>query len=119
MSEEAAPGGDSATVEALRRVKAVEAEWAGRLNDARAEAEQAVRRAREEAAAMLKAVAAELDSERAHRLEQARASADRDAEAVRREGANAAEALRSQKGKRATGRTEEIVATVLGPLSGD
>ena len=110
---------DNATVQALRRVKAVEEEWEARLREARKDAEQAVLRTREEAEATLRAVSAELESERTHRLEAARASSEREAEAVLREGVKAADAVRVEKGKRPPGRDEEIVAMVLGSFQSD
>lgn len=119
MTGTSAPPTDQATVEALRRVKAVEQEWETRLRDARENAEQAIRRARDEADATLKAVAAELESERAHRLEAAHAASQRDEEAVHLEGAKAAEAVRAGQGKLPTGRDAVIVATVLDPFSSD
>ncbi len=118
MTEPAPTGGDTATVEALRRVKAVEAEWDGKLADARRQAEEATRRARDEAEATVKAVAAELETERARQLDSARASAEREAEGLRTDGAKAAEAVRSGQGRRPQERGDEIVAAVLGPFAG-
>jgi len=119
MTDAAAPMSDAETVDALRRVKAVEAEWEARLRAAREEAEQAVRRARDEAEATLKAVAAEAGTERARRLDEGRAASERDAEAIRRDGATAADAQRAEQGKRPADRSKQIVATVLDPYSRD
>jgi vacuolar-type H+-ATPase subunit H len=115
----APPPADSATVEALRRVKAVENEWELRLRAARGEAEEAVRRAREEAEATVKAVAAEAEAERARRLDAGRAAAEKEAEAIVSEGADAAARLRAEKGKGPTDRAAEVVAAALGPYAPD
>ena len=119
MNGNAPTPGDSETIEVLRRVKAAESEWDTKLREARAGAEQAVRRAREEAEATLKAVAAEVEGERAHQLELAQVSAEAEAEAIRREGAKAADALRSGKERRSSGRADAIVEAVLGPFARD
>ena len=119
MSGDTPAAGDAETVEVLRRVKAVEAEWEAKLREAREEAERAVRRARDEAEATLKAVAAEVEGERARRLETAQASSEAEAEAIRREGAKAADALRSGKGRRSPDRDDAIVTAVLGPFAQD
>ncbi len=118
---ETAPGagapGDAATVAALRRVKAVEAEWDAKLHAARDEAARALQRARDEREATEKAVAAELAAERNRRLDEARRTADREAEAIRADGEKAAGALRQEKSGAAKQRADEIVAAVLGPLA--
>jgi vacuolar-type H+-ATPase subunit H len=119
VSEPAAPSADVATVEALRRLKAVEAEWEAKLATARAATAQGLQLAKDEAEATVKAVAAELESERASRLEAARAAAEREAEAIVRTGAQEAEAIRSGKGKRPADQQDAIVAAVLGPFSHD
>lgn len=119
MSGNPAAPGDAETVEVLRRVKAVEAEWEAKLRGAREEAERTVRRARDEAEATLKAVGAEVEGERARRLEGAQASSEAEAEAIRREGAKAADALRSGKDRRVSDRDDAIVAAVLGPFALD
>lgn len=115
----AAGGPDAATVEALRRLKAVEAEWDEKLRAARTEAEEAVRRARDEAEATVKAVVAATEAERARRLDQGRAATEREADAIVREGAKAAEELRTRKGGRPSDRSEEVVAAALGPYAHD
>jgi vacuolar-type H+-ATPase subunit H len=120
VTEAPATGGsDTATVEALRRLKEVEAEGEERLRAARTAAEEAVRRARDEAEATVKAVVAEAEGERAHRLEQGRLAADREADAIVRDGEKAAESLRARKGERPADRSGEIVAAALGPYAQD
>jgi vacuolar-type H+-ATPase subunit H len=115
----ASPASDTATVEALRRLKAVEREWEEKLLAARAAADEAVRRARDESEATVKAVVAEAEAERARRLEAGRAAADREAEGIVRDGAKAADELRARKGARPADRSEEIVAAALGPYAHD
>jgi uncharacterized membrane protein YqiK len=105
VSGEAPATRDTETVEALRRVKAVEAEWDAKLRAARE--------------ATVKAVASEIEGERARRLEAARAASEAEAETIRREGAKEAEALRSGKDRRSSDRDDAIVAAVLGPFVGD
>jgi len=114
-----ATGADGATVEVLRRVKAVESEWELKLRAARGEADEAVRRAREEADATVKTVAAGAETERTRRLETGRAAAEKEAEAIVREGAAAAGRLRTNKGKGPADRSAEVVAAALGPYARD
>jgi vacuolar-type H+-ATPase subunit H len=119
MTEAPAPSGDPQTVEALRRVKAVEAEWEAKLRSAREETEQAVRRARDEAEATVKAVQTEVEREHARRLEAAAAAADSEASAIRADGETAAAKIRGGQGRRAADRADEIVAAVLGPFASE
>jgi vacuolar-type H+-ATPase subunit H len=120
VTDEPAPvASDTATVEALRRLKAAEAEGEEKLRWARSGADEAVRRARDEAEATVKAVAAEAEAERARRLEEGRAAADREAEGILRDGTKAAEAFRARKGAGPSDRSEEIVAAALGPYAHD
>lgn len=114
-----AAASDEQTVEALRRLKAVEAEWDAKLRAAREDAAQVVQRARDEAEATLKAVAAELEAERGRRREAGKLAADREAEQVRTDGATAAEAVRSDRSKRPSERADAIVAAVLDPFASD
>jgi len=119
VSDPGVTAADVATVEALRRLKAVEAEWEAKLTTARAATAQGIQLAENEAEATVKAVAAELESDRARQLEAARVAADREAEAIVRGGEQEAEAIRSGKGKRPADRADEIVAAVLGPFVRD
>ena len=115
----AAAPSDVATVEALRRVKAVESEWELKLRAARGEAEDAVRRARDESEATVKAVGAEAEAERARRLEAGEAAAEKEAEAILQEGSGAAAKLRTEKGKAPSDRASEVLEAVLGPYARD
>jgi len=110
---------DASTVEVLRRVKAVEAEWETKLRAAREDADQGVRRAREEADATVKAVAAEAEAEKAQRLAAGRTAAEAEAEAIQREGEKAADGLRSAGGKKPSDRSDELLEAVLGPYARD
>ncbi len=117
MSAPTVPPADVATVEALRKLKAVEAEWDARLAEARRDADEAIGRAREETEAALRAVGAELEAERTRRLDGDRAAADREAEAIRQKGEQ--EAAGAAKAGRSPVRADAIVAAVLGPLAGE
>ncbi len=119
MSGAAPTEPDTATVEALRRLKAAEADGEAQLRQAQEAAAQAIQRARDEAEATVKAVAAELETERTRALEAASAAADREAEQIRADGAKAADALRTDRSKRPADRADAIVATVLGPFASD
>ncbi len=119
MSAPTSTAGDPQTVEALRRVKAVEADWEGQLRAAREETERAVQRARDEAEATVRAVQAEVDGERTRRLESAAVAADAEAGAIRREGETAAASIRGGRGPRAADRADAIVAAVLEPFASD
>jgi vacuolar-type H+-ATPase subunit H len=119
VSDAGTPASDAATVEALRRLKAVEAEWDAKLRDARDAAARTVQRSRDESEATVKAVAAENETERNRLLEAGQQAADREAERIGADGARAADAVRADRSKRPAERADAIVRAVLDPFASD
>ena len=111
----AAPG----SVEALKRVKAVETEWETRLASARAEAEASVRRLREESDAAVKAATEDAERDRTDRVERARVEAAGLAGAIVADGQKSAEAAARGEGRRPADKKDEILAVVLGSFGKD
>jgi len=118
----ATPSPDGAATEsfaALKRVKAAETEWAGKLASSRAGSDAALARLRDESAAALKAAVAEADQERAAAVQRARAEAEGLAATIVAEGAKAADAALRVEGKQPADLEKEILAVVLGAFAGD
>lgn len=113
---EAAGSSDQPTIDALRRIKAVEEEWEAKLSSARAEQERALVDARSSADAAVKAVSAELEASRTQALETAGAAAD--AEARDLLAAGEADAARAKAGKKKLAdRKDEVLQAVLGEFA--
>jgi len=111
----AAPG----SVEALKRVKATETEWDARLSAARQEAEDALRRLRDEGDAAVKAAEAEAERKRTDRVERARAENAAEAEVIVADGRRAAERATHREGRRPTEMKDAILEVVLGSFGKD
>jgi vacuolar-type H+-ATPase subunit H len=110
VSGATAPG----SVEALKRVKAVETEWEARVSAARQEAEATLQRLREESEAAVKAAQAEAERERTGRIERARTEIAAEVETIIAGGrVEAAVALRGE-GRRPADKKSEILDVVLG-----
>jgi vacuolar-type H+-ATPase subunit H len=107
------------SVDALRRVKAVETDWEARLKAAREESEATLRRLREESEAAVKAVHAQMEHERAERVEHARLEATGMAAAILADGEKAAEAAARGEGKRPADKKDAILGAVLGKFVKD
>ncbi len=115
-----APGpgaSDSGTIDALKRIKAVEVEWDQRLAEARREAESALRRVRDETQATVAGAHSVAESDRARLVAKARAEADVEAERIVQDGAKAAADAARGEGKRPADRRPEILAAVLGAFA--
>ena len=112
----AAPPGpaDTATLDALKRIKLTETEWDEKVATARREAEASLKRLKEETETRLAAARAEAEAERGRTLEKARAEADTEATAIVAEGERAAQKATEGTGKGVTARKDEILAVVLG-----
>jgi vacuolar-type H+-ATPase subunit H len=108
---------DSGTIDALKRIKATETEWAEKVAAARRETEAALRRGRDESDAIVAAAHTAAEAERAQALERARAAAEVEAQAILAEGRAAAAAAATTSGKRPADREEEVLAVVLGRLA--
>lgn len=111
----AAPG----SIEALKRVKATEAEWEARLSAARVETEADLRRLREEADAAVKAAEVAADKERSARLERARAEVAAEAEKIVAEGRDAAVRAARGEGRRPADKKDAVLTAVLGSFGTD
>jgi len=110
-----APG----SVEALKRVKATEAEWDARLSAARTESETTVRRLKDEADAAVKAAEAEAERTRTDRIERARVEAAGLAAAILVDGQKAAEAAARGEGRHPADRKDAVLAAILGSFGKD
>jgi len=120
MTAETPPApSDPAALDALKRIKAAEAEWDERLRTARRASTEALERRRAEAEAAEKAVAAEAETERARAVESARSSADAEARRIAADGEKAARGATSDEGKRPQDMEKKVLAAVLGSLGPD
>jgi vacuolar-type H+-ATPase subunit H len=108
-----------ASVEALKRVKATETEWDTRLNAARQEAAESLRRLRDEGDAAVKAAVAEAERKRTGQVERARAEAAMEAEAIVADGRRAAERAAHGEGRRPADKKDAILEVVLGSFGRD
>ncbi|MGI0071850.1 MAG: hypothetical protein ACRECT_07310 [Thermoplasmata archaeon] len=113
MSASAPPPTELGSIDALKRVKATEADWELRLRTARGAAEEAVERLRAESEAAVRTAQAEADAERARTVQAARDEADRAAAEIVAEGTRVAEVAARGVGKRPADRADAIVAVVL------
>jgi vacuolar-type H+-ATPase subunit H len=114
-----APAGSPEVLDALRRVKATEAEWDRRLADARAASAAELARRREAADAAVRAVAREVETERAEAVARADREADAEARTIVADGEAEARQIRSDEGSLAEGHRAEILAVVLGQFASD
>jgi len=110
---------DSGTVEALKRVKATEAEWESKVAEARAHSDAAARRLRDETEAAVQAAQALADQERSQAVQAARTSADVEAQQIRAEGTKAAEAAGREDPKGLQAKRAAILAAILGEFGSD
>lgn len=110
---------DTAALDALKRIKAAEADWDERLRTARHASNEALERRRVDADATVKAVAAEAEAERSRSVEKARAAAEAEARTIVAEGEASARDAGSDKGKRPKDMEERVLDAVLGPLAPD
>ncbi|MGP8158693.1 MAG: hypothetical protein ACLPWO_03685 [Thermoplasmata archaeon] len=107
------------SIEALKRVKATETEWDTRLSAARQEAEEALRRLRDDGDAAVKAAEAEADRERTVRVERARTEAAEEGEAIVADGRRAAGRAALGEGRRPADKKDSILEAVLGSFGKD
>ena len=117
---EAAPGApstgpaDTATIDALKRIKATETEWEEKVSAARRDAEAAFKRLREETDALLASTRTEAEAERTRVLEKTRAGSEAEASQIVAEGERAARTAAQGAGKGVSARKSEVLAVVLG-----
>jgi len=107
------------SLEALKQVKATEAEWDARLDAARRETEETLHHLRSEGEAAIRAAHAEAERDRAVRLEHARAEAETEAEAIVADGRRAAERAAHSEGRRPSDKRDAILEVVLGSFEED
>ena len=121
MSEPVAPtaGSESASFAALKRVKAVETEWAAKLAGARSQSDLELARLREESATALKAAIADADRERAAALGAARTELAGVAATIVAQGSKAAEAALRAEGKDPDEQKDRLLAVILGAFASD
>ncbi len=120
MSDAAAPpSGSPEILDALRRVKATEADWDRRLADARAAAAQDLAGRRDAAEASVHEVARAVETERAEATARAGREGDTEARTIVDDGEAEARQLRAGQGSLAEGRRKEILAVVLGRFASD
>jgi vacuolar-type H+-ATPase subunit H len=113
------PGAPPGSIDALKRVKATEAEWEIALRAAKGTAEATIQRLRADSDAAVKAAQAEADAERARVVQAARAEADRQAAEILAEGKRAAEAVAGGEGKSVVDRKDALLALVLAGFGKD
>ena len=104
---------DTATLDALKRIKLAETEWEEKIATARRESETALRQLKEETDAQLTAARAQAEAERTRTLETARAGADAEAAQIVTEGEHAARQATEGTGKGVAARKNEVLAVVL------
>lgn len=105
---------DAGTIDALKRIKAAEAEWGEKVERARRESEAVLGRLRGESDASVAAARASAEAERAGALQKARTVAEEEAGRILSEGRAAAEGAASVAGKRPIDRKEDLLQVVLG-----
>ena len=124
-ASQAAPGtaavgpADTATIDALKRIKLTETEWDEKIAAARRDAEAAGRHLKEETEARLARARTEADAERARTIDTARAAADGEAAQIVAEGERAAKAATEGAGKGVSARKNDVLAVVLSGFQGD
>ncbi|MGP8110300.1 MAG: hypothetical protein ACLQD9_06305 [Thermoplasmata archaeon] len=120
MTTDAGPTpSDAAALDALKRIKAAEADWDERLRTARHASAEALERRRADADATVRAVATEAEAERSRAVERARAAAEAEARTIVAEGEATARDAASDKGKRPKDLEKRVLDAVLGPFAPD
>lgn len=119
MATETAGPSVSGSVEALKRVKAVENEWNARLTTAREVTDVELTHVREEADEAVRAAEAAAERERTDRVERARAETAAEAEAIVAEGRKAAALAAAGEGRRPADKKDAILDVVLGSFGKD
>ncbi|HTW40676.1 MAG TPA: hypothetical protein VMF04_07500 [Thermoplasmata archaeon] len=103
----------SGSIEALRRVKEVEAEWELKLRTARGQSQAALEQLRASAENAVKSAQSLADGVRANTVLQAKQEAEREAAEILRAGTKAADQAALGQGKRPADQKDEILAVVL------
>ncbi len=120
MAATAPPDGTAlGSIDALKRVKATESEWEGKLRSARGAAEEALERLRADSEATVKAALAATEAERARAVQTARTESERAAAGILAEGTRAAEAAARGEGKRPVDQRVAILGALLAGFSKD
>ncbi len=112
-------GPDADTIDALKRIKAAEAEWDAKVAAARANADAKLKTAREATERAIADARASAYAERQRAVENARAMADLEARAIVADGERAAKSAADGAGKRPADRKDEILAALLGRFAGE
>ncbi len=107
------------SIDALKRVKATEADWELKLRLAQVASDEALARLRTESAAAVKAAQASADAERGQAVQAARDEADREAAEILADGTRAAEVAARGEGKQPTDKKDAILAVVLAGFTKD
>jgi vacuolar-type H+-ATPase subunit H len=107
------------SIDALKHVKATEADWELKLRAARGAAEEAIARLRTESEAAVAAAQAASDAERTRAVEAARAESEREAAEILAAGARVAEAAARGEGKRPADKKDAILSAVLAGFTKD
>ena len=110
---------DSATIDALKRIKLAETEWEEKVAAARRDADAALKRLKEETDTLLSTARTEADTARSHAIDKARTEADAEANTIVREGERAAQKATDGAGKDLAARKSEVLAVVLGGFQGE
>ncbi len=124
-ASEAAPGAaavgpaDTATIDALKRIKLAETEWEEKVAAARRDAEASGKRLKEETETLLAQARTEAEAERSRTIERARTAADAEAAQIVAEGERAAKAATEGAGKGVAARKNDVLAVLLGGFQGD
>jgi len=119
MAVTAAPAGAPDSIQALKRVKAMENEWETRLTSGKRESEAALERLRTEAAAAVRDAQTAADHDRVARVVQARAETETEAEAILAEGKKTADQALRGEGRRPADKRDAVLAIVLGSFGKD
>jgi len=102
------------SIEALKKVKATEVEWDGRLAAARGETEKLLLQLRDESAAAVKAAELAAERDRTARVEQARVETAAAAAAILADGEKAAAKAERAEGRRPADKRDAVLDAVLG-----
>ena len=120
MTASTAPGGtDLGTVEVLKRVKAVEAEWETKVAEARVHRDTTLQRQRDETETAVHAAQQEADRERSEAIQAARIAADGEAAKILADGDRAAEAAGREDPASLAEKRTQILQAVLGEFASD
>jgi vacuolar-type H+-ATPase subunit H len=117
MSNTEAAGSTSGSLDAVKLVKATEAEWEAKIAAARKAGEASLAQLRDAAAAAVAAARADAERERTRSVETARASADAEAALIVTDGQSAAQ--KDATGRRPRDRKAAVLNAVLGDLAGE